>query len=438
MNSNRHLLENTAADAASAQYSEIAGSRLRPCWPLIVVWTLSAVQYSYRYILQVNDPRSSRLYGPTPAALSALKYEILVAFAIYGLFRLWRRDSTIGKRYRILLYATGGLMLGLASVVVVRVFLAPGVVDETLLCALEFIPWIGSVFLVPLVVAPQHSAAQTLLIFERLMFWVVFPFWLVTLVLAIGGIRYPNLSSPGVLLRFGGIMDDPNGYACLILLLMVLCAKDRRGAWKSRLLTYFVMLAGTLSFAGYAAALVMCIALVLLRLARSRSALKVGWRRALTVCVVVTAAGMALVALYQASEVFDQLSTLLEAKSTSSETHVSDLSPDKEMLDLSSPIDFLCGIGGFSENLYWRILVNLGWAGLFQAVVLVGIWTYSLFAHLPKWRTSIGVWCIGVLFGSNGIAYLLTFPLNLLYWSILALLVYTGERSERSSLLPGR
>ncbi len=169
----------------------------KPCWPLIILWIASTAQYAYRYILQVNDPRSSHIYGPTPGFLSALKYEILVLFAVYAIVRFWMNPAALGARYRILCTVSGVLVLAISLGLLIRVLFDPGVWDETTLCALQFVPWVATAFLVPLVVSSQHSTRQTLLVFERLMFWVTFPFWLATVVLATAGLRYPNLSYPG-------------------------------------------------------------------------------------------------------------------------------------------------------------------------------------------------------------------------------------------------
>jgi hypothetical protein len=368
--------------------------------------------------------------------LSALKYEILLVFAIYALLRFWHKPTVVDARFRILCYVSGAIVLTLSSGLLLRMLFEPGVWDETTLCALQFVPWIGAAFLVPLVVTPAHSTRQTLLLFERLMFWVSFPFWLVTIALAMTGIRYPNLSYPGVLMRFGGIIDDPNGYACLILMMMALCGVGRTGAWKSRMVTYFAMVLGTLSFAGYISAVVMCVGLFLLPRQENKRSLQASWTKVLMLCALTLGAAIAAIWLYRAGRNLDALTAILSAKSTSASDHVSDLWPDPATLEYNSATGFFFGIGGFSENLYWRILLNFGWAGLVQALVLIAVWTSQLFFHGPEWRRSIGLWCLGLLVGANGIAYLLTFPINLLYWSVLALIVYTAETSRGSESVP--
>src|SRR6185437_16107566 len=93
------------------------------------------------------------------------------------------------------------------------------------------------------------------------------------------------------------------------------------------------------------------------------------------------------------------------------------------MFDESSPLAISFGQGGYSENFYWRILVNFGWTGFAIVVGLVVIWTYEACLHAKDWRYPIGAWIIALLIASNGIAYVLLFPVSLLFWSMLSLLV---------------
>jgi hypothetical protein len=396
-----------------------------PCWPIVWLWFLSIAQYSYRYILQVNDPRSSLLYGPTPAALSAIKYEIFLVFVVYSLVRLSRRSVRIRREYRMLCYITAGSLLTLALILTVRLAVSPGDLEETGVCTLQLMPWATSIFFVPLTFRPIHSFAKTLMVFERLTFWVAFPFWLVTVALAVSGLRYPALSYPGILVRFGGILDDPNGYACLCLFLLVLSVSNRAGAWKMRSSIYVIMLVSTLSLSGYATALAMCLYLLLFRPRSHKSPARFNLLRlsaaiGLALCLIA-----AVTTLFLAAQTADAITA---AKSNSAATHVSNLLPDQAMLDVSSPMTLLFGAGGFSENFYWRILANFGWTGLFATVALVLLWSYYALSRNQRWRRSIGTWNFGLLVGSNGIAYLLVFPLNLIYWSTVSLLVWAEHQ----------
>ncbi len=277
------------------------------------------------------------------------------------------------------------------------------------------------VFLIPFVFESEHDITDTLEMFERIVFWIAFPFWLITVVLVIADIRYPALSYPGALIRFGGILDDPNGYACLCLLLLTLSASIRRGAWKLRAAGYIVMLIGTLSITGYITGLVMLLCL-LPSWIRKTKPITMCLAGAAILCVVVIA-----FRLYtENSAIIDGISFLYSGKSTSAATHISALSPDENMLDVSLPLTTLVGIGGFSENFYWRILVNFGWMGLFSVIVTIGLWTYYALRS-SRWRSSVGAWSVGLLVGSNGIAYLLTFPLNLIYWCVIAMILRAKE-----------
>ncbi|MBV9306983.1 MAG: hypothetical protein JOZ45_12625 [Acidobacteriaceae bacterium] len=107
--------------------------------------------------------------------------------------------------------------------------------------------------------------------------------------------------------------------------------------------------------------------------------------------------------------------------------HLSDLAPNGNVLEDASLMELLCGSGGFSENFYWRVLANFGLTGLLAVVSIVLFWSYHALWRIRQWRYSLGIWGLGVLIGSNGIAYLLVFPLSLIYWSALSLLICAGE-----------
>ena len=406
----------------------------RPCWPIVWFWVLSIAQYSYRYILQVNDPATSVLYASTPAPLSAIKYGILLFFALYALARLPRRSVLLNRSYRVLLFILGCALTILSVVVLIRLTLSPGDLDQTALCALQLIPWMASLIFIPFVFGPEHSLTQTLMTFERIIFWVVLPFWLITVILAASGIRYPALSYQGLLLRFGGILDDPNGYACLCLFFLVLAATGRVRYWKVKVFLYVVMLLATLSLTGYVTATVMCLGLLLSRIMRPKAHSASNLVRQLAnyvafICFVILGA-----AIFQTNEAFTTISSLYMAKSNSTATHISNLLPEEEMLDTSSPVTLLSGTGGFSENFYWRILANFGWIGLMAVCGVIVFSAYFALRRASRWRYSTGVWAVAVLIGSNGLAYLLTFPVSLIYWSLLGLLICARTGESRNQL----
>lgn len=396
----------------------------RPCWPIVWLWVSCIAQYAYRYILQVNDPRTSVAYASTPPALSAIKYGIFVVFASYGLFRLARRPISLSPSGRTLLYITGAAVLILAAIILIRVATLPGDLSETMTCAAQLVPWMATVFVIPLVFTSGHSLARTLLAFERLIFWIVFPFWLLTVALVIAGVRYPALSYPGVIVRFGGILDDPNGYACLCLFLLVVCLTNRARAGKLKAFIYGIMLVCTLSLTGCFTALITGLILLWSRLRRPGSSFGSTFTR----FSIASAASICLLVVVIAVDNTDNtvvaaVNTLYSAKNGSATTHLSNIAPDPAMLDVSSPFELLLGTGGFSENLYWRLLLNFGWIGLAVVVGVLASWLFYGLRSARKCSDSLQAWYIAVLVGSSGIAYLLVFPVNIIYWSSLALLI---------------
>jgi hypothetical protein len=402
-----------------------------PCRPIIWLWVLAIAQYGYRYILQVNDPGSSIYYAATPAALSAIKYALLLSFAIFSLISVSRRPASISRIYRMLLSILAAGTATLITVLIVRLTFLPGALNETVACAVKLIPWMISACLIPLVFVGRHSLTKTLATFEILAFWIIFPFWLMTVVLAIFGIRYPALSYPGLLVRFGGILDDPNGYACLCLLLVVLAAIYRTKYWGLRLTAYIAMLLATLSLAGYATAIVTCIAFLGRHALKRKTHNRSNVMKLLAISTAVLSIAVVLIAADQTTETVNAITSLYTAKSNSTAAHLSNLLPDEAAWDASSPIALLFGAGGFSENFYWEILANFGWIGLLAVLGVLGSWLYVAFGRPGRWASPIGIWSIAILIGSNGIAYLLTFPINLIFWSMLGLVVCARDQNIR-------
>jgi hypothetical protein len=397
------------------------------CWPMVWLWVLAIAQYSYRYILQVSDPNSSMQYAATPPALSAIKYALLLLFATYALSR---RSASMNRTYRHLLAVLTSALAILTLVVLIRLMLLPGDLDQTATCAAELAPWMASLFFMPFVFRPEHSLIQTLAAFERITFWVAFPFWLATILLATFGIRYPALSYPGLLLRFGGILDDPNGYACLCLFLMVVAVSGRARHWKLRVSVYIAMLLATLSLAGYTTAIIMGLGFLLRRILTRRVHRPSMVVRTLAVCAALSCVVVLVIATSQTSEAVEAISSLYAAKSYSAATHLSNLLPEEAAWDASSPVALLCGTGGFSENFYWRLLANFGWTGLLAILTVIGTSFYFAFQPSKRWASALGLWAVALLIGSNGIAYLLTFPINLIYWSFTAALVLSSFQTK--------
>src|SRR4051812_38364989 len=72
-------------------------SHLGPAWPVVIYWLLSIAQYSFRYILKVNDTHTSGFgYSDTPWYLSGIKHVITAGFLIYCIWRKIRsRESYV-------------------------------------------------------------------------------------------------------------------------------------------------------------------------------------------------------------------------------------------------------------------------------------------------------------------------------------------------------
>jgi hypothetical protein len=131
--------------------------------------------------------------------------------------------------------------------------------------------------------------------------------------------------------------------------------------------------------------------------------------------------------MHSISEAAALLGQVYSAKGSSATTHLIDLLPAQATLQESSLVGMLLGSGGFTEDFYWRVLANFGVVGLLVITVLLVIWCRATFSLTERWQRMLTAWNIGVLVGSNGIAYLLTFPLGLIFWSAAAFVLYAGQ-----------
>jgi hypothetical protein len=190
------------------------------------------------------------------------------------------------------------------------------------------------------------------------------------------------------------------------------------------------MITATVSLTGYITALTICLCLAVFGIQRAkRSAIRWVLISSLLSGLTVTAF-LLIPAVYNVGEAVELLGS---SKSTSAVSHVIDLFPPDITSEGSSITGLLFGVGGFSEDFYWRILANFGVVGLLVVIVLLAIWCRATFALNERWRRMLTAWNIGVLIGSNGIAYLLTFPLGLIFWSAAAFLLYAGRAAPTVS-----
>jgi hypothetical protein len=171
-------------------------------WMLLLAFYYNA----YRYPLQINSAQTSPTYADTPLWLSAGKYLLIALLIGYALMVRLRSPD----RMRI---GRPVLALGYAALLLIPV--VAGVVTATA----EFV-LIGFLFLAPL---SLHLFAGWRFSAERVNRWVAITLVIaisvqllqLALFLAIG--RLPALGHPNSLsVRFGSVLDDPNGFGVLL------------------------------------------------------------------------------------------------------------------------------------------------------------------------------------------------------------------------------
>ena len=175
-----------------------------------VFWTsvaLVTLYNSYRYPLQINSSGTSPTYSDTPLILQAGKYVLALPLIGISLFR-WLTTSARMPKAPIVLGA-----LYLSSFALLKVLSSP---DTQYL---DFSFWMLFSLLLALQVEAIDIASLDRYFLLLLAFAFASDLVQVVLFLAIG--RLPALAfSTGLSVRFGGFLDDPNGFAAILFLLL--------------------------------------------------------------------------------------------------------------------------------------------------------------------------------------------------------------------------
>jgi len=188
----------------------------RGMWLFWAGLLLCTLYQSYRYPLQINSTGTSPTYSDTPPLLNAGKYILALPLLLIGAVRGFGKSGS--PRHWTIALTT----VFLSSYALLKLFgdAQPNYID------LAF--WM----LFPLVLVWAVDAVTIPAIDRFLRYLLVYAFGStlvqVVLFLAIG--RLPALAFEGThLIRFGGFLDDPNGFAAVLFLLMGWSYKRFRG-----------------------------------------------------------------------------------------------------------------------------------------------------------------------------------------------------------------
>ncbi|CAM3847689.1 hypothetical protein [Smaragdicoccus niigatensis] len=325
---------------------------------LITGITLVGLYYlAYRYPFRINSKRTSSTYSDTPVVLQYGKYVVLLAvcgLACLALLDIWRHQRRLPRDWSggvvwFPVLSAWAVFAWLVSRDDVLTFAFAVFVAATIVTLREFyrsdVSALLPIFGVFAIVAVIVDAIQVLLFFTT-------------------G-RLPALGyAHSLSVRFGSLLDDPNGYAILCALLIVVAWVWPRRPWARIGLTVsvFVSLLLTQSFTG---AVATCVAVSIVAVAAYWSSHR---RTVLAVGGGLIACGLAAAALIVPTHQFQRL---LQQKQGSIEYH-------GESLDVLFGLGWRALLHGTNtgieppESGYVSLIAHLGAVG-FVLFLIVGI-----------------------------------------------------------------
>ncbi len=172
-------------------------------WGLI----LCTVYQSYRYPLQINSTGTSPTYSDTPVVLQAGKFILVLPLLLIAAFQCLKKSASL-KQWMI---GLGVLFLSLYSL--------SKILGDTNATYVDLSFWM--LFSLLLVWATDVVSISTIDRYLRYLLVFALGSTLIEVVLFMAFGRLPALAFEGTyLIRFGGFLDDPNGFAAVLFLLM--------------------------------------------------------------------------------------------------------------------------------------------------------------------------------------------------------------------------
>jgi hypothetical protein len=384
---------------------------------------LCAIYYCYRYPLQINDSGTSPTYSDTPTLLQAGKFVLAVPLIALSLLR-WLSSS-------------------------LKIFNWPVVFCALFLCSFPFLKVLGEfdsqyvvlmfwmIFALTLVLGVGCITISAIDRCFCLLLWYSFAttFLQVLLFATIG--RLPALAYAGTYsIRFGGFLDDPNGFPAILFLLMGWSYKRFKG--RTRLVALgglTICLFLTQSWTALGFFLLVLFVFVLVR----------AFRRPITAIAAIAMLPMVGIVAVRLAPLFQTgfLLEVMESKRGSIEGHV-------------FPWEFWASrwkdwvlLGDSKYNAYeswWQAaVVNFGLVWFFAYFVLVialllGMWRAYAKSTPESKPVFSGLLLFGLFFfvGSVNLPFPVVFPINALFFLFFFLVAF-GKISlnQRSALAIG-
>jgi hypothetical protein len=383
---------------------------------------ISTAYLSYRYPLQINSSTTSQVYSDTPLSLQVGKFALIfVTCCISAPFLLWKRLNRLQAGILILT----GIVFSFPLLK-----LLAGLESQYL--EVSFWPLAALVLAMPLKNIDLRSIDRY--------FKVVFVLAIisdaieVSLFLLFG--RLPALAWSGSFsVRFGGFLDDPNGFAAILFLLMgwgFYRFRGKKRFFMQSALVICLLLTQSLTAIGFLGLII----LVAIFWRLIKKPLFILW---------IFAGSAILIGLMEVTHALEVIVLIIALKSGSASEHLS--IPWSTLIERWTEWFF---IGGPSYEHYesWWIssLINFGivwYIGnlLLTSVLLYMVWRSFRFCPSGKEKAvlaGIFLFCIYFVIGSANLPLPMVFPINFLFYVFCFLMVFRKTRTETSasSILP--
>jgi hypothetical protein len=377
---------------------------------------ISTAYLSYRYPLQINSSTTSQVYSDTPPSLQVAKFALIfITCCISAPFLFWKRLNRL----------QAGILILTGIVFSFPLFKLLGGLESRYL-EIAFWPLAALVLAMPLKNIDLRSVDKYL----KVVFFFAIISDAVEVILFLLFGRLPALGwSGGFSVRFGGFLDDPNGFAAVLLLLMGWSFYRFRG--KTRLFMQF--------------ALVICLLL-------TQSLTALGFLGVLIVVVIfgrlikkplfilwVFAGCAILIGLLQVTHAFEVIGLIITLKSRSASDHLS--------IPWSSLVDrwtewFLVGEPSYEFYESWWVssLLSFGIVWYVGNLLLTFVLVYAVWRSYRSCRcekekavlAGIFLFCIYFVVGSANLPLPTIFPINFLFYLFCFLVSFRKTSTETS------
>ena len=371
---------------------------------------ISTVYLSYRYPFQINSSTTSQVYSDTPVSLQAGKFAlILLTCCISAPFLFWKRFNRL---------QAGVVMLAAMVIAFPLAKLLGGF--ESRYIEFSFWPLAALVLVIPL----KSTDLQALDKYLKAVFFfaVISDVIEVSLFLLFG--RLPALGWRGSLsVRFGGFLDDPNGFAAILYLLMgwvFYRFSGKRRFFMEFALVICLLLTQSLTAIGFFGALLLVV---------------MGWgliKKPLFMFWIFVGCAV-LVGLLEATHALEIIFVMIAMKSGSASDHLS--IPWSNLIETWKEW-FFVGATGTSYASYesWWVssLLNFGvvwYVGylIFTSLLVYLVWRSFRFCQAKKEKAvlaGIFLFCIYFMAGSANLPFPVIFPINFLFYLFCFLICF--------------